>query len=134
MPPSQILSYSLEQNQYVVIVVQDNGVSPAQAKEEALKQAAQKTLDEGYSYFSILASKEIEVAKVSQPEQNNVPSNLYQELIIEKQSGRKTDRPPTDSEIYKALRLVIECYHEKPTLRKSYKASDLLFAIWIDKY
>lgn len=128
VPSSQIVSYQSQDHRYVIIVVQDNGVTAAQAKETARRNAAQVTLDNGYRYFSIVSEKQVQVAKSDPGQGSQFPGNLYQELIVEKQFGRETleREQPSPIDIYPATRIEIECYSEKPFMKNTIDAQAFL--------
>ena len=123
---NQAYSYSIDNQQYVIIVAEDNGLSDSAAKKEAKRQAAQVTIDNGYRYFSIVSQETTEVMKNTQSQQSGVPSNIYQELIFEKKFGRTTEEKSSSYKTIPAIRLVIECYSEKPATKKSYDAESIL--------
>src|SRR5579871_551004 len=81
VPAAQVMSYAANDNEFIIIVVEDNGITKSDAKIAAKQKAAEVTLDNGYRYFSILAESQIIVMKSSETTQ--FPGNLYQELIIQ---------------------------------------------------
>lgn len=132
VPASQIYSYPLQGQQYVILVVEDNGVDEEDAKKAAIQKAAQLSLANGYRYFSILSEKKVEVVKRSADQTSQMPGNLYQEKIIEKDFSRDNlERGSSFSTgTYLAYRLEIECYEKKPALKKAYDAKQFA-AVWI---
>jgi hypothetical protein len=132
VPASQIYSYPLRDQQYVILVVEDNGVDEEDAKRTAIQKASQVSLANGYRYFSILSEKKVEVVKRSADPASQMPGNLYHEKIIEKDFGRDNlERGASFSTgTYPAYRLEIECYSEKPSMKKAYDAKQFA-AVWI---
>ncbi len=131
-PASQVYSYPLQDQQYVILVVEDDGVDEERAKKAAMQKAAQVSLDNGYRYFSILSEKTIEVVKLSGGKTSQVPGNLYQEKIIEKDFSKKALEQDSSfpSGTYPAYRLEIECYPKKPMMKKSYDAKQFA-VLWM---
>lgn len=127
VPASQIIDYSLQSQQHVIIVVEDNGVSKSKAMAVARKRAAQVTLDTGYQYFTILSASEVQVTKAGTAGDIKTPSNIYQELIMQKQFGREVPAgEPPYPDLYPAVRIVIECHQDKPLMGKSINAKEYL--------
>lgn len=129
VPAAQVVSYPAHsEGQYVILSVQDNGVGPGASKKAAMHKAAEITVQNGYRYFSIVSEKDVRVAKTSEMQGSQQPGNLYQELIIEKDFGRKSLEQDgrVATRTYPAYRLTIECYREKPGFKKSYDAEQLL--------
>jgi len=128
IPPAQVISYAQGDNRFVVLVVQDNGVTRAQAKRAAREKAAQVTLDNGYRYFTVESEREVQVTKTDRPPGADMPTNLYQEQIIEGGFGRETleRQGPYPTETYPAIRLTFACYQDKPFFRNAIDAKALL--------
>ena len=126
VPAAQVMSYPANDNEFIIIVVEDNDITKAEAKAAAKQKAAEVALDHGFRYFSILAEGEIVVMKSSQAAQ--FPGNLYQELIIEHEFGKETLEREQASypQTYPAFRLSIKCYAEKPLGKKTFDAQELV--------
>ncbi len=90
IPTGQIVSYQTGENQFTILAIVDHDVSKPQAKEAARQKGAQMTLENGFRYFSIVSEDETQVVKTSSGANAQVPGNLYQELIVEKQFGRES--------------------------------------------
>jgi len=116
VPVNQIVSYPLEGNQFVVLVVQDHGITEDIAKQAALKKAAQITLDRHFHYFAIVSESTIQVAKASESSTPHLSESLYQELLEEEEFGQQSEeeREIVSQETYPATRIVIECYKDNP--------------------
>lgn len=112
-----IIEYQNQDNQYVVVVVQEDGLSLAKAKEKALQKAAEITVQNGYRYFKIESEQKTQVIQANKPwpGSQGFYGNMYQELIIEKDfdRDRMQREVPTES-VYPALRVVFNCFKDKP--------------------
>ncbi|MEN9654348.1 MAG: hypothetical protein RL235_460 [Chlamydiota bacterium] len=92
--PQRIIETRLSERQYSVIVLAESGMQDA--KQRAKKRAAEITVEHQARYFKIVSEQEVNVMT---PTGNPEPlhNNLYQELIIEKDSDRRRfDKPSTD--------------------------------------
>ncbi|GEM_PF-2167289 len=127
-PPSQIVSYPTGENRFVILAVEDNDMTAPEAKQAAREQAAKTTLDNGYRYFSIVSETEIQVYKTVDTDSAQPQGNLYQEAIVQKQFGRDaySQGAPEPAGTYPAIRLVIECYKDKPSFKNSIDAQKFL--------
>lgn len=115
---NQTLEYQIEGNKYAVVIVQDDGISSAQAKKYARQRAAEITVEKGYRYYTIDSEQETQVMKSDKqwPNNQDFHQNLYQELIIEQDFGRESlqRRSGSIERMYPAFRMVFQVYQEKP--------------------
>ncbi|MES2273447.1 MAG: hypothetical protein V4487_04590 [Chlamydiota bacterium] len=113
---SQVLEYQLEDQRYAVVVVQDDGISASRAKKMAKTKAAELTIENGYRYFVIVSEEATQVIKSDQSDNQASPTNIYQELIIQGDFGKESQerRLGRIQQAYPAIRLVFDCYKEKP--------------------
>jgi len=126
---SQIVDYQINENTYAVVVPEDEGVSKSQAVQFAKQKAAEVTVANGGRYFSIQSEQETQMIKSNKdwPSSQDMPGNMYQELIIEQNFGRESlqrNSPPSSS-IVPAYRIVFQIYETKPLTRKSIDACTL---------
>lgn len=126
-PAQQLMDYPVGNKRYVVVAVIDQNVTEPEARKAALQRAAKVTRDEGYRYFTVISQEKVFVG-LSDP--NPVPpaTNLYQELIIQRDTNTQPRpiQPNEEEGVFPALRLTIECSHEKPFLKKSFDAENLV--------
>ncbi len=112
------IQYQIEGNRYAVVVAED-GISEGQAKEEAVKRAAQVAVDNGYRYFVVDSESEVSMMKSNQgfPSPGSRPTNLYYELIQSGNFGREPiDQPqPSMENLYSGWRIQFSCYKERPS-------------------
>jgi hypothetical protein len=122
MVAAKSISYPLEDQKYVILVIQDD--SKSQTRKTAKQKAAAVTLDNGYRYFSILSEEEVDITTLSQTAQSQVPENIYQELIIQKNFSRQNleQNEATNVESVPAIRLIISCSKKKPSTGKFFDA------------
>jgi hypothetical protein len=115
---NQTIEYQIERNKYVVVIVEDEGVSLAQAKKYARQRAAEITVENGGRYFTIDSEQETQVIKSDRPWPDNQAfyQNMYQELIIEGDFNReRLQRRSVPSEnMYPAYRMVFQIHSDKP--------------------
>ncbi|MBS0615992.1 MAG: hypothetical protein JSR58_05520 [Verrucomicrobia bacterium] len=121
----QTINYQIEDNRYAVVVAED-GISTDEARDYALKRAAQVAQDNGYSYFSI--DKESQVAMARSDELSSdqtMPRNLYYEMIQSDNFGREPVEPgnPPPTSLTQGYRIEFTCHKEKPS-GKSFSVSD----------
>jgi len=116
----QTIHYQVEGNKYAVVIVED-GVSQKEAKEYAMKKAAEVARDNGYRYFTIESEGEVAVAKSEKdfPSEQSMPRNLYYELIQSGNFGRDrvTSGDVAPVGMYNGYRMVFSCYKEAPSGR-----------------
>lgn len=126
---ASFIEYPLPKNRYVVVVVQEGGISEQEARREGLKRAAEVTREQEMRYFRVVKEEEVEVVKGGSSGGMGVYQNLYQEKIIEEDFGRRMlerrGEAESASEMYPALRFVIEMSQEPFTGRRGYDACDL---------
>lgn len=126
---SQIVDYQINDNTYAVVVPEDEGVSKSQAVQFAKQKAAEITVSNGGRYFTIQSEQQTQMIKSNKdwPSSQDVPGNMYQELIIEGNFGRDSiqrNSPPTSS-IVPAYRLVFQIHEKKPLMQRSIDACTL---------
>ncbi len=100
-----------EDNTYTVIYVNTGNESDRTARKRALEGAAEVTVDSGSRYFQIDSESSVTVASTNEdPSQDeaNFPSNIYQDLIIEKNFSRSSieSRTSPSSQYYPAYKIV----------------------------
>ncbi len=112
------MDYHVRNNQYAVIYININNVTEETMKERALTRAAEVAKSKGYRYFKVMTSKEVYVTQTDEPREQ-APSNLYQEMIIEKGFSRNRTAPsrqnPSATGVFPAYKNVIALYHEAPS-------------------
>lgn len=106
----QTIEYQVQENQYAVVIVEDEGITAEQAKKLARQKAAEITVQNGGRYFTIVSEQPTQVIKSEHPWPDNqaFPQNMYQELIIEKNFNRQRlqqEQGPSEN-LYNAYRLV----------------------------
>lgn len=115
---NNIIEYQMKGNQYSVIVVQDGGLSQSEAKQAALKKAAQMTQNNSRRYFVVESEGAVQAMRSSGSGSNSqMPSNLYYEMVQSGNYGRENfeSRGGTVPEIYPAYRIMFKMYEEKPS-------------------
>lgn len=100
-----------EDNSYTVVYVNTGNESDRIARQRALERAAELTVDSGSRYFHITSESSVTVASTNgDPSQDEAdfPSNIYQELIIEKNFSRSSieSRTSPSSQYYPAYKIV----------------------------
>jgi hypothetical protein len=109
---NQIIEYQGEGKQYAVVVVEDEGVTTAEAKKFARQRAAEMTVEKGGRYFKVISEEQTQVIKSDRPFPDNQAfyQNMYQELIIEGDFNKeRLQRRSVPSEsLYNAYRMVFE--------------------------
>lgn len=86
----QAIEYTIDQNTYAIMVLQEGEMSSAQAKRIARQKAAEITVGRGDRYFTIQSEGEVRILKSDKPNASDFPTNLYQEKIIEGDFGRES--------------------------------------------
>ncbi len=113
------IDYRTEGDKFVVIGVQGEGMDKEQAKENALKRAAQIALENGYSSFSIESETEVTVfqSKPEWPSNPDFPGNLYQEDIREQgfDRDRIISQGETGTRAYPGLQIIMEGHNTAPS-------------------
>lgn len=114
----QTIQYQVNNNQYAVIVVEDE-ISKEDAKKYAMQQAAETAKKNGYHYFKVESEGEVAVAKSDKqfPGAQSQPRNLYYEMIQSGNFGRERlspDETPS-SGMYQGYRIIFSCYKEPPS-------------------
>lgn len=117
---NRTISYQVQDNEYVVAIVQEAGMKESDAKALALKQAATLTHSNGYSYFVV--EKEGQAKAVISGQGNWTgpppPTNLYYDLIQNNNFTKEQtlgSTPPPAANTYPAYRITFKCYKEKPS-------------------
>jgi len=114
------LEYRVDEQTYVIVVPLENGTSDAEARQEALKRAAEIAEGEGYQYITIEKEQKVTIVAAKRPPSNQgVPKNLYEQQTQPQNFGQ--DRPlgnpiPSSSPAYK---VVFKCYKDKPKTSKT---------------
>ncbi len=114
----QTIQYQTGQDQFAVVIVQEDGMSEEAAKEIAMKRAAQLTVDKNFRYFTV--ESEGQVMAMSPSGSNyQAPRNLYYELIQSGDFSRDqfSDSPANQTQTYTGFRILIKCYKENPGVK-----------------
>ena len=103
--------YQLDKSRYAVIFINEDRVPQTRAKKKAVQRAALLGSDLGYSYFSLDDTQKVMVVKSDAVDQ--MPGNLYQELIVE------DDFSPSlsNQKISTGYKIIVTFYKEKPGKR-----------------
>jgi hypothetical protein len=113
----RVVKYKMENNQFTIIVVQENNLSYDDAKNIAMKKAAETTKDNNFKYFELKAEDEVTImlGKSNFPSSYDFPQNLYQEEIVEKGFDRERfiEQGVQDNQPYPAVRIIIQCLNTK---------------------
>jgi hypothetical protein len=111
----QTIQYQTGQDQFAIVIVQEDGMSDQAARELAMKKAAQLTLDKEYRYF-ILESQGQVMAMSPSGSNYQAPRNLYYELIQSGDFSRDqfSDSPANETQTYTGFRIMIRCYKQNP--------------------
>lgn len=113
-----VLDYQIQGQKYAVVVIQEGGMSEMDARNLAVKRAAEITVEHGNRYFVIDSESKTQVVQ-SENAADPFYGNLYQEKIIEKDFGKdqisKQNSPTAD--IVPGLRIVFVMYQDKPSFR-----------------
>jgi hypothetical protein len=108
----------IEDDQYAIVIVQDDGISKKEAKKYALKRASEIALENGYSYLRIESQSEVYVSKSDKefPSEQSRPRNIYYELIQSGNFGRESsdvgDMAPIET--HPGYRVVFTCFKDNP--------------------
>ena len=119
-----LIDYQTKSNEFVIVVIMEQGLTEAQARQIALKRAGELTLESKNRYFSIESEERTQVMRSpgSWPSAQDFGTNMYQEKIVEKDFGKETlQRQTPTAEAVAAMRYTIETYPEKPR-KKAYDA------------
>lgn len=111
-----LLDYQVEDNTYAVVYIESDATSRCEAREQALKRAAELAQSNGYRYIVINAEQKVQVAKFNSPS-HPFHDNMYQELIIEKDRGRNSISQrslPPNNPIYPGLKITYSCFRDLP--------------------
>lgn len=109
------MEYQMKGNRCAVVVVEE-GISEKEAKQEALKAAAEMTVNQGYEYFVVEGEKEVVVVKAgdSRLEDSERPRNIYYELIQSNNFGREplNSADPYLAKAYLGWRMEFSMHHD----------------------
>lgn len=121
---SQVLEYPIQDKQYAIVILMDEGMSEEQARDLARQKAAELTVKNGFRYFTVEKESKVQVIKSNQPfpDAKAFPGNLYEELIVEKDFTRErvANAAEGGSSFVPGFRWIIQCSEE----RSSSKAVD----------
>lgn len=113
-----MISYETQEGSFVLVLVETDDLSVAEEKHLIRKKAAQVAFDHGYRYIVIEEEGETVVAASKKPWPSNqgFHRNMYQELIIEHDSGKESmQRNQTyGTETKKGYRIVFKAYEDSP--------------------
>lgn len=116
----QTIQYQIKGNQYAVVIVED-GISEGEARDYAMKKAAETAKSNGYNYFKVDSDGQVAVAKSDKqyPSEQSQPNNLYYEMIQSGNFGRERVTPGDEAPagMYNGYRIVFSCYKEAPSGR-----------------
>jgi hypothetical protein len=115
---SNVIDYQIEDNEYAVVIVQEEGMSNADAKKQALKKAAQMTKAHHFRYFLVEKEEHVQaISRNSSSSNSQMPSNTYYQLIQGGSYGSSQYEAHQFSveEAYPAYRITFTCYAEKPS-------------------
>ena len=115
---SQVIEYQMDNDQYAIVVVQEDGMSKKDARALAMKRVAEKTRDQQGRYFTVEKEGEVQVMLSSGTAYDNPPPprNMYYELIQNNNFTRDSleDRRMPQEKVYPAYRIVFKSYSERP--------------------
>ena len=115
----RVIEYQVGGNEYGVVVVQEEGTNLSQAKQLALKKAAQITQENDFRYFTIEKEDVVRALSTDNPSYSNQPPphNKYYVMIESENFGRAQfeDQTPAQTGVYPAYRILFKCYAEKPS-------------------
>lgn len=111
----QIIEYQVNDNEFVVIIVETEGVSKSQAKKFAYQRAAELAFENGYRYITIESESQTFVLDTGDQYQDSFPQNLYQEQIMEGGFGRQERTKASENGLVPAYRVSFKAYDEKPS-------------------
>jgi len=115
----RVMEYSLPDDRFAVVSAQDPGMTTEQTRLAAYTRAAEITAAKGYRFFIVDKEETVQVIESDQPAP--MPGNLYQELIMEKGTGRDTlQQQAQTTETTSGIRLTIRFVRDD----KSGKAVD----------
>ncbi|MBI5346382.1 MAG: hypothetical protein HZB76_04500 [Chlamydiae bacterium] len=112
-------SYVMDNNQFMILVIQDDSLSNQDAKNMALTKASDLTVNKKFKYFEIKTEDEVTVilGKTNWPNAYDFPQNLYQEEIVEKGYDRERfiekNMQEEDNSPHSAFRMIIQCSNEQ---------------------
>lgn len=92
---SNATEYQIQDNEFAVMIVMEEGMSEAEAKKKALQRAAVITRKNNYRYFVVEKEERVEVPNASNPTDGNPPA--------------------PESGAYPAYPLTFICYQDRPS-------------------
>lgn len=116
--PPTLMQYRVDSDHFAIIRVKNDGVSTEEAKKQAVAEAAKVAVQNGYRYFVIESEQDVIVVPSSDvsSDKPNLPSNMYQELIVEGNFGKDNYDPllsnPQTYTAYHALKIIIHGINE----------------------
>ena len=105
-------------NTYTVLYVNKTCLTPEEVRCRALKRAAEVTVRHGYRYFVVDCESVVTVAitdKEGPTDNNGFYDNMYQELIVEGDFGRRSIEARTvpPAQFFPAYKVVFHCICEE---------------------
>lgn len=114
----QVIEYQMDDDQYAIVIVRTDGMTEEDARELAMKKAAEKTKDEGKRYFTVEKEGEVQAMTSSGTAYDNPPPprNMYYELIQSGNFGRDRfeDERGSQENLYPGYRVIFKMYAESP--------------------
>ncbi len=110
------IEYRIEDGSYAIVVPQKEGCSQEQAKQLAMKRAAELAKSYNYRYFTVEHEGPVQVARTTQSPGANAPRNLYYESIQSGNFGREQIMQESQQypQILPAYKIIIQCYQDHP--------------------
>lgn len=110
---TSFIEYQVGQNEYAVVVVQEDYTQDKDLREIALKRAAKIAQSHGVRYFMVTSEGDAQAVRA--PQKTRAPQNLYYNLL----QGQKFNRDdmqanPPPSQIVPGYRVVFKLYNKKP--------------------
>lgn len=117
MTDDNYLDSKITDGQYSVVYIEKEKMSREDARNNALKHAAQIAKDNGYRYIIIDSDEDVMVAH-STPNPNPFPENLYEQEIVEGNFGRQDleNKTPQPTNLYPGVKLKITGYKDMPSV------------------
>ncbi len=113
---ARVLQYEVSSDEYAVVVIQQEGMTHEQARQQALQQAAQLTQDKGVRYFAIEREDQVQAVLAQKPDGISPPSsNLYYNEIQRKDFSREEElETPSNVEQSPGYRITFKIYQDNP--------------------
>lgn len=109
--------YSISNNQFGVVVAEDDGVSRSAAKKYAFERAAQIAHSHGFRYFTVDRESQVAILKTEKGDPSqDMPRNMYYELIQSDNFGRDRLESPemNPSKEISGYQVEFTCQTSKP--------------------